>query len=447
MKKIFLFLPAVVTGFCAFSQLAVTPGAQLVLNGNLQVSLYNSDLIINGNLTPGNSKISFTGNGSNNIGGSQATTLFNLEINKIAGGNLVLQTSVNLNGQLNFLSGMVQLNGHNVNLGTTGLLNGEKEESRIMGDNGQVICMANLVAPNGINPGNLGLIISSSQNPGSTVISRGHQSQTNSAGNGSSILRYFDIAPTANTSLDATLRMSYFDGELNGLDENLLTAWNRPAGLNWVELGVDNRNTSLNFVEKNGIASLARFTLSSLNNALPVKFVSFTAACNANAVSLEWKTAIELNSQYYLVQRSSDGIQWRAVAKIAANGKSAVNSYSYKDNTAAGHDYYRVAEVDADGQVQLSNTVHADCNVNMAFSVWPNPAGEWMYVNMPSTRNSSAVLSLFDGKGALVRQRAAALAEGPNQIRINLQGIAPGLYYIRITTGAGESYAQKLIKK
>jgi hypothetical protein len=66
-----------------------------------------------------------------------------------------------------------------------------------------------------INPGNLGAFITSAANVGVVTIRRGHVSQSG-AGLASSINRYYSITAENNTNLNATLRLKYFDAELNG---------------------------------------------------------------------------------------------------------------------------------------------------------------------------------------------------------------------------------------
>ena len=159
---------------------------------------------------------------------------------------------------------------NNIDLGATGAVNGESETSRLIGFAGGYIQIINtLNAPSSANPGNLGAIITSPQNLGSTTIRRGEQSQANGGGAGSSILRYYDISPATNSGLNATLRFSYFNAELNGLDENTLVLWRSPDNISWSNQGFTTRNTITNYVEKTGIDAFSRWTLSATSNPLP----------------------------------------------------------------------------------------------------------------------------------------------------------------------------------
>ena len=182
-------------------QLTITTGSALYLTGNIQLTLDNADLINNGSFVAGNSKVSFVGNTSSFINGLQPIQFYEIEVNKAGGSSVTLQRNINIILQSTFTTGFLNLNNFNLDLGTTGILNGEDENSRVIGSNGgQIILSRTLNTPSSLNAGNLGAIISSSQNLGTVTIRRGHQSQANAFGMGTSVLRYFDIIPTNNTA-------------------------------------------------------------------------------------------------------------------------------------------------------------------------------------------------------------------------------------------------------
>ena len=453
MKKIFLASATLILFLMgtknARAQFTISPGSQFSMTGSLQLTLSNTDLVNNGSFSAGTGTISFTGNAASNILGSQAIQFYELKINKGAGVALMLQTPVAVSRQISFSTGVLDLNGHDVDLGSTGILNGEQETSRIQGSNGgEVIFNATLNAPAGVNPGNLGILISSPQNLGNTVIRRGHQSQTNGGGAGSSILRYYDIAPANNSSLNATLRFQYFDAELNGQDENALILWERTAAQTWTGLGFDSRNTSTDYVEKTGIASFERFTLSAPGDPLPVIFHLFNARCDGNRVLLVWQTAQEENSHYFSVERSTDAAAWTVLGKIPAAGNaSGEKDYSFADDAPVQNSYYRIGEHDLDGRVQYTSALTSNCNPGDAFRVWPNPVHNTLYINIPADAGTAAIIKLCDSKGARIRQQTGDLLPGDNLITMNLQGIAAGVYFVSIRYKNKQLYVREIIKE
>ena len=224
------------------------------------------DLVNNGTFTAGNGAVHCTGSTSQTIGGDSTTTFNNLTLNK-TGGNVRLLRNVDVYGNVTFTGGNLVLNGLDCDLGTTGMIIGEAESSRFIGTSGEVVRTEDLNAPNAANPGNIGLLITSGENLGTTIIRRGHAPQT--TGTSSGIARYFSISPNNNMNLNATLRQLYFDAELNGNGDTLLVPW-RDGGSGYEVQGFSSRDTSANFVELTGISSFSSWTLAEMECAIAI---------------------------------------------------------------------------------------------------------------------------------------------------------------------------------
>jgi hypothetical protein len=111
-----------------------------------------------------------------------------------------------------------------------------------------------------VNPGNIGVSITSSANLGETVIIRGHEPALTAAGK-NNIHRYFDIAPANNRDLQATLRFHYLDAELAGSENELTLFAANNRGSDWKVTGRDNNDIATNWVTKSKLSELHRYTL------------------------------------------------------------------------------------------------------------------------------------------------------------------------------------------
>ena len=424
--------------------LKITSGAIFKTTGGAVITLQDVDLDNDGTISQavGEGVFKFTGTQNNTIAGTSAPLFDILEIAKTGSAKISLLRTVNVGSAINFTSGLIDLNNNNLFLQPLALLNSESEFSRIIGSNGGFIEITNtLNAPSSANPGNLGAILSSSQNLGSTIIRRGHTSQVNGFGIGSSILRYYDILPTNNAGLNATLRFQYLDAELNGFDENTIVLWKSANNTTWTQQGFTSRNTSSNYVEKTAIADFSRWTLSSANNPLPVQFLLFNVRCTGNNVMINWKTAQEQNTDRFIVEKSTDGIRWTNIGTVPAAGNSSIErSYSYNDNSlVAGGTMYRIAEYDIDGRIQYTSIIRSDCEAKDSWKIWPNPVQEMLWVNITTTRASSATIKIFDSKGSLVRSQRNALLPGTNQLNIDMQKLPAGTYHVTVEWSNGQT--------
>ena len=125
MKRKFMFL-LLLSSYSISAQLTITQGAQLSIFSDTKLTLQNIDLINNGNfLAATTSPVSFTGNASSFIGGNQVVRFFKLEINKTGNQSVSLQKTIGAGSNVFFTSGFLNLNGFDLNLETTGRLDGE----------------------------------------------------------------------------------------------------------------------------------------------------------------------------------------------------------------------------------------------------------------------------------------------------------------------------------
>jgi len=91
----------------------------------------------------------------------------------------------------------------------------------------------------------------------------------------------------------------------------------------------------------------------------------------------QWGTSTEINTAYFNVQRSTDGITFFNIGKVMAKGASG---YKYIDNTnLTGVVYYRLEIVDKNGSKTYSEVKELSI-INYQLSIAPNPAKDYITV-------------------------------------------------------------------
>ena len=113
-------------------------------------------------------------------------------------------------------------------------------------------------------------------------------------------------------------------------------------------------------------------------NPLPVSLTTFTAKVAGTKVLLNWLTASEINNNHFVVERSFDKKEWRAIGSVKGAGTTTVSTYySYTDKEVSNNQsiYYRLKQVDHNGAYEYSKTVLVQGNAQqeIAVSVYPNP--------------------------------------------------------------------------
>jgi len=400
-------------------------------------NISNNGIYINStfkNNTGGNINIDNTVlDGIDHSSGTSITTFNNLEIDK-ASNDLKLLQEVNVDNQLQMTAGNLNLNGYDLTLGTTnGTIISESASSYIYSTStGEVIKVANLNAPNNENPGNIGVNITSSANLGTTTIKRGHVIQVVNGEQG--IVRYYDISPSNNSGLDATVQFSYLDHELNGSAENDLAPF-RYNGVDWDEYLATSNDETNNWVETNAVDAFSVWTLAMLVVPLPVELFSFTATRLENKVELDWATAGEERNKGFSVERKTAFEDWTAIGFVDGNGTTT--DFSYYDFIdwfpETGNNYYRLKQIDFDGAFEYSNIrVVKFEKARINISIYPNPTSDVVNIQFDETINGG-VLQLFDQLGRLILQETISDSEYLKIIPVNQ--LPEGIYFIKIIAG------------
>lgn len=409
----------------------VSPGTEMLVNNGVKIVLNNTSFENNGSLGLGTtSRFVFTGNSPVvTISGTGNTVLSELELNKTAG-VVQLNRTVSIFTGVFFTSGNLDLNGNMLFLlaDPNGQLIGENNNSRIIGNTGFVRKPATLNAPAGVNPGNIGLLITSAQNLGATTIERYHYSVNNQ-----NVRRVFHINPANNNNLNATLEFRYLDAELNAIDENTLNLWRSANGSGgWASAG-GIANAAQNSVTLNGLNDLSWFTPASSNAALPIILASFTATCANNQVVLNWQTKQEQNTNRFEVQSSIGGSIWTTLASVNATGNSSTPvDYSYND-ISSGRKFYRLRIVDNDGSFTLSPVQTVDCSdKKWTITALPNPVRDNLELVLNGINRHSIKVEMVNALGQMVWQQQVSLTNQYRRIAIPVQQLVSGSYFIHI---------------
>jgi len=439
-KRFLLWIFVSISSYTTNAQMTLLSGNNFVQSGGYVV-LQNLSLVNDGSFNATGGTVGFTGSNNNTISGTSAPAFYILEINKNTGNQLSLQQNISINNNINFLSGIIDLSGNNILLNGSAYLNNETETSRISGiTGGYVEATATLNAPTAANPGNLGAFITTAQNMGLTTVRRGHVSQQNSAGAGNSIYRYYDLLP-ASTPSSLNLQLNYFDAELNGLNESDLNIWKSNDTLHWFLQGYTSRDASANFVTYNGITGFnQRWTLSTVDNVLPIGLISFKVNCQTDAVNLKWNTAGNITSGLFEVQRSNDGVQWQTIATIQAG---AINQYSYTDASGNSKSFYRLKLPSENNTITYSDIKSSDCALTTGnANIYPNPAINFLKLSLTNMPDKELSLTVYTGNGQMVMQKNIYVAGTGATCTLSVTGLAPGVYHVTVQSpGFGKTFA------
>jgi|GEM_PF-4496294 len=190
-----------------------------------------------------------------------------------------------------------------------------------------------------------------------------------------------------------------------------------------------------------GIPSFSQLVIISAQSPLPLQLLSFTGSLVNGDASLEWQTSNEINVEHFEVERklpNENGFStWSTVT--AKNGSS--NAYALPDKKLpAGTTWYRLKMVEKGGKVSYSHIITLSNKTN-AITLFPNPAKDVINVVVPSNKKGMASIITVDGR---VIQSNINIVSNIN--RINVAGLASGMYILKIETTEGTEM-QRFIKQ
>jgi hypothetical protein len=184
---------------------------------------------------------------------------------------------------------------------------------------------------------------------------------------------------------------------------------------------------------------------------LAVEFQHIAATANDGINTITWQVAHETSTLEYIVERSTDGINFSAIGHVASPDQtSGVKQYTFNDNNGiagAGMVYYRVQQKEASGNDQYSKVVSLQMNgLVTTLTVFPNPARSSATVSFVASSNSDISLGLFDLKGSRIWQKQLRVSAGANTIVLDQLGSVPnGLYLLQWFDGLKPQQKKLLI--
>jgi Secretion system C-terminal sorting domain len=200
----------------------------------------------------------------------------------------------------------------------------------------------------------------------------------------------------------------------------------------------------LNAVTTSGIPSgnvggiRVAHTWAELFAVIPAEMTNFDATPKGKTNLLSWATATEINVSHFEVEKSMDGeSNWTKIGESKAAGTSvAENKYRFVDENPYSVSYYRIKTKDLDRSEAFSKVVSVKQDIAKgSFKVYPQPVGDVATIQLESTKQGKAIITVLDASGRLVLTQNAAYTEGSNNLTFSTQNLASGLYLIHLNDG------------
>ncbi|HEX6846948.1 MAG TPA: hypothetical protein VF144_08215 [Chitinophagaceae bacterium] len=191
------------------------------------------------------------------------------------------------------------------------------------------------------------------------------------------------------------------------------------------------------YVTVNGIlSSNCEYGIRAVNAVvLGAELKYFTAFKSANGNILKWVSLKEYDNAFFEIERSLDGITYKALDRIPGQGNSkAEKDYQYVDPSPLSKSFYRLKMITTAGKISYSNVIRVDrqqqVNSKITFS---NVVTSQLMLKVTGMKRENLDIKIVDNSGREMYHQAAKLMSDFNIINVNTLNFARGSYYLVVS--------------
>ena len=176
-----------------------------------------------------------------------------------------------------------------------------------------------------------------------------------------------------------------------------------------------------------------------VSSILPIELVYFEGHKIGERVRLDWKTEVEINNDFFEVQRSTDGQTFEVIGIVDGSGTTSVPQvYQYWDESLPTTEfiYYRLRQVDYDLSYVYTNVVvirNTKIGSDVTFTLFPNPASDYVELEFDGSSMEKASITLYTTDGKLLfQQDAASEFKSSSRVTLDISDYAMGIYFVEL---------------
>ncbi len=170
---------------------------------------------------------------------------------------------------------------------------------------------------------------------------------------------------------------------------------------------------------------------------LGIELVSFDGMLNNRQIDLFWVTSNEINNDYFIVERSLDGINWGGIGQVDGAG-TFTGELNYMlidediDWTVIGY-YYRLVQYDFNGVSSTSDIVFIPLKTDFGndMIIFPSPVGADQQIHIVGINADSDDFYMYDVSGKRVINDISTLKVSKDHLLIDVSQLATGYYMVR----------------
>lgn len=286
-----------------------------------------------------------------------------------------------------------------------------------------------------------------------TVIRRTGAAGVNSFNGRQSLAATWEISAASQPVSGRNLSLGWVSANDNGNTAAMrFQVYRYGSGPSWEPVGGLNAlAVNIAGIRKTAVVTTREFsdwTASDETSPLPVRWLEFNGIASEHSVAMTWKTATEENTDYFEVEKLLDDNRYVTLGKRAGAGNSrVVKSYDFVDHEpSVGANYYRVKQVDVDGQFTYSKVINIPfiSALKKSYSVYPVPAESFIDIQRNVKFCSGENITLYDPFGKPVYRQ---MLSNETVTRVENLAVPAGVYRLEISGSADEKHIQRIVVK
>ncbi len=198
-----------------------------------------------------------------------------------------------------------------------------------------------------------------------------------------------------------------------------------------------------------GYSGFSDFGIGGGGTPLPVEIIAFGAQNAGDQVAISWATATELNSDFFTVERSADGLNFLKVLNVqaAGNSTSLIEYRVFDDQPLNGTSYYRLKQTDFDGSHSMTPVVSIQRGQHSgAPALWPNPTSGLLQWSGQVSREGYYSVSVLNLTGVEVMRQTLELQAGVQSFGLDISALPQGSYLLRVQ-GSDDVQISQVVKQ
>ena len=162
-----------------------------------------------------------------------------------------------------------------------------------------------------------------------------------------------------------------------------------------------------------------------VSSTLSVEMESVELNCTENRITMTWVSAAENNCDYYKIEKSRNGVEYDLESIVEGHGTTRkTHSYEHKSWFFDIEHYYRLVEVDLNGNETFFGPFHIDC-VKDVLIVSLNPSEHFIEISYSGFHSNETTILCLDHTG---RKVVESSCNSKGKTTIDIDHLSSGIY-------------------